>query len=79
MKYLTPLILATASAQRQKVITIGDSITAGMSMSNMYQERSYPIQLGEMLGDGYEVENFGVPGTMNNKESWFPYTATENF
>ena len=50
-----------------------------MSISNMYQERSYPIQLGEMLGEGYEVENLGVPGTMNNKESWFPYTGTENY
>ncbi len=39
-----------------KVACVGDSITAGGSASN------YPLYLQEMLGDGFEVKNFGKGG-----------------
>jgi acyl-CoA thioesterase-1 len=39
------------------VACVGDSITARGSV------HSYPAQLGNMLGDGWKVENFGVSGT----------------
>ncbi len=44
-----------------KVACVGDSITfgAGIAEREIY---SYPAQLGEMLGQGWEVKNFGLNG-----------------
>ena len=39
------------------VACVGDSITANGN------PHGYPAQLGNMLGDGWKVENFGVSGT----------------
>ncbi len=39
-----------------KVACVGDSITAGTEATN------YPMYLQELLGDGYEVKNFGLGG-----------------
>ena len=38
---------------------IGDSITSGFTLLNPRRD-SYPSLLQKMLGDGYEVRNFGV-------------------
>ena len=46
MKYLATLLLATASAADSKktiITTVGDSITEGVSVSNMYKDNNYPI------------------------------------
>jgi lysophospholipase L1-like esterase len=46
MKYLLPFLLSAASAADQKktvITTVGDSITEGVSISNMYKDRNYPI------------------------------------
>jgi len=53
-----------------KVACVGDSITqgAGASMS-----KSYPSQLGVLLGIGYNVENFGVSSTTMLKNGDFSY------
>ena len=42
-----------------KVACIGDSITSGFTLLNPCRD-SYPSLLQKMLGDGYEVRNFGV-------------------
>jgi lysophospholipase L1-like esterase len=42
-----------------RVACLGDSITFG-SGANPLDRFSYPAQLARMLGDGYQVENFGV-------------------
>ena len=44
-----------------RVACIGDSITWGYAMTNRVAE-CYPMVLQELLGDGYEVRNFGDPG-----------------
>lgn len=44
-----------------RVACVGDSITWGYAMTNRTAE-CYPAQLQRMLGDGYEVRNFGDPG-----------------
>ncbi len=43
-----------------KVACVGDSITAGSGVKG--KENFYPAQLGKLLGDGYEVKNFGLSG-----------------
>ena len=49
------------AAEKIRVACIGDSITYGYAMTNRTHE-SYPVQLQELLGDRYEVRNFGDPG-----------------
>ena len=44
-----------------RVACVGDSITFGSGIKNRDQN-SYPAQLGAMLGEKYEVRNFGVGG-----------------
>lgn len=48
-----------------KVACIGDSITEGSG---------YPYKLHVLLGDNYDVENFGVSGSTASKDSKIPYT-----
>lgn len=53
-----------ASEEKKTVACIGDSLTYGtISISNQAQtENPYPSVLNSLLGDGYEVLNFGEPG-----------------
>jgi acyl-CoA thioesterase-1 len=54
-----------------RVACIGDSITAEGGTRS-----SYPVQLGRLLGDKWEVRNFGVSGTTMLKKGDFPYWRT---
>ena len=42
----------------KKVACVGDSITWGFTLLNPWKQ-SYPALLGQMLGEEYEVRNFG--------------------
>ena len=55
--------LPAAAEDMIRVACVGDSITAGTTGYN------YPMYLQEMLGDGYEVKNFGLGGAaVHHKE-----------
>ncbi len=61
---LTALLAAAARpapAATIKVACVGDSITYGAGVEKR-DENNYPKVLGRLLGDGYEVRNFGVSG-----------------
>lgn len=45
-----------------RVACVGDSITQGSGLADPARE-SYPAQLGELLGPGYVVGNFGLSGS----------------
>lgn len=45
-----------------RIACVGDNITYGHGIQNR-EQYSYPAQLGEFLGDRYEVENYGVSGS----------------
>jgi len=51
-----------ACVRKVRVACIGDSITWGYAMTNRVEE-CYPAQLQRLLGDGYEVKNFGDSGS----------------
>ncbi|MFP4095501.1 MAG: GDSL-type esterase/lipase family protein [Cyclobacteriaceae bacterium] len=75
------LVLSSLSFRQQKVIKVacvGDSITYGSSIENR-EENSYPAQLQKLLGDGWEVQNFGVSGATMLKNGDKPYWKTEAF
>jgi acyl-CoA thioesterase I len=53
-----------------RVACVGDSITQG---SGADPGKSYPSQLQEILGEGWEVGNFGVSGRTLLRKGDFPY------
>ena len=65
--------LAAQVPDKIKVACIGNSITYGYGLDNPDKE-SYPARLQEMLGNNYDVKNFGKSGaTLLNKghlQSW---------
>ena len=75
-KILLTLILALplpATAQEKiKVACIGNSMTYGYGHKEP-GSTSYPTQLQQMLGDKYEVRNFGHPGATLLSKGHRPY------
>lgn len=55
-----------------KVACVGNSITYGTGVEQR-ETMNYPSQLGRMLGNGYEVGNFGHPGATLLYEGHNPY------
>ena len=67
---IVPLI-ATAQ-QKIKIACIGNSVTYGMTHKNP-AETSYPTRLQQMLGEEYEVRNFGHSGATLLSKGHRPY------
>ena len=61
-----------------RVACIGDSITYGMTLEDRATE-SYPAQLQQMLGEGYQVENFGKNGATLLRHGHRPYMEQEEY
>ena len=76
---LSVLILSSFSnldAKTIKIACVGNSITQGAAIKNM-QRDSYPAVLGQMLGEGYEVRNYGYSGRtlmMSGDRPWMKET-----
>lgn len=64
--------------ERTRVACVGNSITYGMMLADPATE-SYPAQLQQMLGDGYEVGNFGKSGATLLRHGHRPYIAQEEW
>ena len=62
-------LAGVAGAAPVKVACIGDSITYGTALADR-DNASYPAQLQKLLGEGYEVRNFGNPGRGIYLHSW---------
>jgi len=68
---------AVESAVR-KVACVGDSITYGAGIEER-AENSYPVQLGRILGDRWEVRNFGVNAATLLKKGDKPYWSLPDY
>lgn len=55
-----------------KVACVGNSITFGSTLSNRVND-CYPTQLSKLLGDGYNVGNFGKSGATMLRKGDRPY------
>lgn len=77
----TLLVLASTglsfSADKIKVACVGDSITAGAGVKDA--KNRYPAQLGELLGESYEVKNFGNSGSTMLDDGDKPYKKQKSF
>ncbi len=69
---LIALPLMAFSQEKTKVACIGNSVTYGMTHKNP-AETSYPTQLQQLLGEGYEVRNFGHSGATLLSKGHRPY------
>jgi lysophospholipase L1-like esterase len=82
MKKLTFLLLFTLisvftfAQSPVKIACIGNSITQGPGRDN---PDSYPGQLQALLGDAYQVTNFGVSGRTLLRKGDFPYWNEPQF
>ena len=65
-------------AQTIKVACVGDSVTFGMGIENR-EQNCYPAQLQKLLGEPYEVANFGYSGATMLKNGHKPYWDKEVF
>ncbi|MGL4520646.1 MAG: GDSL-type esterase/lipase family protein [Phocaeicola sp.] len=61
-----------------KVACVGNSVTYGYLLENREKE-AYPAQLQSLLGEGYQVGNFGHSGATLLKEGHRPYTSLEAY
>ena len=61
-----------------RVACVGDSVTYGHGISG-WAGNHYPARLGELLGDGYHVENFGHSGATLSPDGDQPYVATDDY
>lgn len=61
-----------------KVACIGDSITYGMRVKNR-RRNCYPALLQKMLGEGYNVRNFGINNRNAMQVSPYPYSREKLF
>ena len=67
-----PTVFADPSSSPVKVACVGDSITQGLGNT------PYPSRLQDLLGDGYEVKNFGLYATTACNNTARPYTTCDD-
>src|SRR4051812_33998320 len=64
-------------SEKIRVACVGDSITFGVGTADP-KTQSYPTQLAALLGDGYEIGNFGVSGATMLNHNDRPYIQTKS-
>lgn len=80
LSLILPLIFCVCSsyADKIRVACIGDSITYGAYLKNRTDE-AYPSQLAKILGEKYDVQNFGLNGATALSKGNIPYVKTKNY
>lgn len=72
------LCVASPAQKRVKVACVGNSITFGYKLAHPETD-AYPSQLQQMLGDAYEVGNFGKSGATLLNKGHRPYMKQPEF
>ena len=75
---LLALPLMAVAQEKIKVACVGNSVTYGYGHKNP-AETSYPTQLQQLLGDDYEVRNFGHSGATLLNKGHRPYTTLPEY
>lgn len=76
--FFTLLCSITLLSAKIKVACVGDSITFGAGVADR-AKNCYPAQLAALLGDDYEVKNFGVSGATMLQNGDKPYVKTKAY
>jgi acyl-CoA thioesterase-1 len=69
-------VIDLSGQSRVKVACVGNSITEGLDIE---ESMRYPAQLQKLLGDNYEVRNYGLSGRTLLKKGDFPYWQEEKY
>lgn len=72
------LCLPLAGRDRIKVACVGNSVTYGYGLKDRAHD-AYPVRLQAMLGDKYEVRNFGHSGATLLTQGHNPYVKLPEF
>lgn len=72
------LLLSATLVAQVRVACIGNSITYGSGIKDRVHD-TYPAQLQMLLGDGYEVRNFGVSGCTAQRDGDKPWTQMKEY
>lgn len=72
------MLCFVCAAQKIKVACVGDSVTYGLTIEDREND-SYPAQLQRLLGDGYEVGNFGKSGATLLNKGHRPYNQQDEY
>ncbi len=75
---LSAILYRSFISQVTRVACIGNSITAGSTLTNAAQT-AYPIRLNMLLGRNYYVKNEGLSGAYMQKAGRSPYWTTAQF
>ena len=75
--FLLFILLPLLTQAQTKVACVGNSVTYGAGIED--RTKTYPAQLQTMLGDGYEVRNFGNSGSTLLKKGHKPYWKQKEF
>lgn len=76
--FFIALFLSCTQEKVIKVACIGDSITYGHGIDDLEND-SYPARLGKLLGEQYDVRNFGVCGATCLKNGDLSYWDQEMY
>lgn len=72
------MAMPSIAQEKIKVACVGNSITYGSGVANR-EVNAYPVKLQGMLGDKYEVGNFGKPGATLLNKGHRPYTQQQEY
>lgn len=72
------MAVPSMAQEKIKVACVGNSITYGSGVVNR-EVNAYPVKLQGMLGDKYEVGNFGKPGATLLNKGHRPYTQQQEY
>ena len=75
---LSLIISVLSYADKIKVACIGNSVTYGYLLPDR-EKNAYPFQLQEMLGEDYEVGNFGKSGATLLNKGHRPYMQQQEY
>lgn len=69
---------SAAPAAKLRVACVGNSVTYGYGLPDR-EHTAYPVRLQQMLGEGYEVQNFGHSGATLLYKGHRPYVKLPEF
>ena len=72
------MVLTAVAGGKIKIACVGNSVTWGMTIIDR-EKNCYPAQLQKMLGDKYEVRNFGHSGTTLLQHGHRPYVDQQEY
>lgn len=78
MLFLLCSLCGLAADRKIRVACVGNSITYGYGLPDR-QTNAYPYRLQALLGDAYEVGNFGKSGATLLNKGHRPYTAQQEY